>query len=159
MPTVRIHVTAEDRMLALKARKAKYRSSPKVIAKELEYSSRPEVKAAMYRRTLAWSRDPRNSEKKAIGKRRLNLMDKYGITLQDYDSLLASQNSVCASCLGVNKSGRRLAVDHNHDTGAVRGLLCIDCNLALGLLKDSPEITGRMAEYIRKHTPVEAEKI
>lgn len=50
------------------------------------------------------------------------------ITPEDYINLLERQHGVCAICGGVSPKGHRLAVDHNHDTGYVRGLLCYRCN-------------------------------
>ena len=57
---------------------------------------------------------------------------KYGITIPEYEHILALQGGICAICGGVNASGRRLSVDHNHVTGFIRGLLCDACNTALG---------------------------
>jgi hypothetical protein len=58
----------------------------------------------------------------------------YGITVEDYDRLLAEQSGVCARC--ENSPGQlRLAVDHDHETGEVRGLLCGPCNTYLGRLE------------------------
>lgn len=61
------------------------------------------------------------------------LKHKYGITLSEYNSLLEKQNYVCAICK--QKRGAVLAVDHCHDTGKVRGLLCRLCNTSLGIFK------------------------
>jgi len=63
----------------------------------------------------------------------------YGISLQDYNSMLIKQNYKCAICnqkpLDVGR--KKLAVDHCHDTGVIRGLLCSNCNSALGSMKDN----------------------
>ncbi|NBU34381.1 hypothetical protein EBS40_07195 [bacterium] len=59
----------------------------------------------------------------------------YGITLEQYDELLESQGGVCAICREMCVSGRRLCVDHDHDTGKVRGLLCGRCNFGIGSLR------------------------
>jgi len=69
---------------------------------------------------------------------------KFGITAEDYASLLAAQGGVCAIC-GSPPNGRALAVDHDHATGAVRGLLCDGCNLGLGHIEAHIE---RAAAYI-----------
>lgn len=73
----------------------------------------------------------------------------YGMTVEKYNSLLESQGGVCAICKDTCSSGRRLGVDHNHDTGEVRGLLCNNCNRTLGLLKDNPDIFLRAADYLQ----------
>ena len=73
--------------------------------------------------------------------------------LVKYDELFAKQNGCCAVC-GRNKSmfDRELSIDHNHETKEVRGLLCNDCNHALGLLKadSGPDFARRALEYIEK---------
>lgn len=51
--------------------------------------------------------------------------------------MLVQHNNVCAICLGINKNGWRLAVDHDHKTGKIRGLLCGNCNRGIGHLKES----------------------
>lgn len=77
------------------------------------------------------------------------LMKTYGIDMDHYDQLLAAQEGVCAIC-GAEEDdmGRALAVDHNHSTGEVRGLLCTACNQAVGRFGDSAERFRRAAEYL-----------
>ena len=65
--------------------------------------------------------------------RKYNLK-RYGLTLEDYISLLNSQGNKCAICGG--SDSRALNVDHDHQTGRIRGLLCTKCNTALGLLDE-----------------------
>ena len=69
--------------------------------------------------------------------RECNLKKFYGITLEDYNRMFAEQNGCCAMC-GRHQSEfkRRLAVDHDHKTSKVRGLLCTGCNVKLGVLED-----------------------
>jgi hypothetical protein len=69
-----------------------------------------------------------------------SLRSQYGITESEYLDILSSQNGACAICgTSESNSTKRFAVDHNHDTGEVRGVLCSSCNLGLGNLGDSPE--------------------
>lgn len=63
------------------------------------------------------------------------LRNRFGITLEQYDEMFENQNGVCAICGEINIDGRRLAVDHNHETGKIRGLLCTGCNTRLGILE------------------------
>ncbi|MFI8815745.1 MULTISPECIES: endonuclease VII domain-containing protein [unclassified Streptomyces] len=82
-----------------------------------------------------------------------HLRRKFGITIADYTGLLEAQGGKCAICEKraeevIDKVSRRLAVDHCHDTGKVRGLLCRVCNTAIGQLQDDPEIIMRAAIYV-----------
>ena len=90
-------------------------------------------------------------------------LKKYGITLEDYDRMYESQNGVCAICLKPETTKdrwrrggiKRLAVDHDHETGAVRGLLCDRCNKALGCFRDDPELVRAALDYLISYAPDE----
>ena len=68
---------------------------------------------------------------------------RYGITLIDYQKMFAQQNGLCAIC----SREKSLHVDHNHETGAVRHLLCADCNKGIGLLRSS-HVLRQAATYL-----------
>lgn len=72
----------------------------------------------------------------------------YGMLPDDYESLLRSQNGVCAICRQEPVPGKRLAVDHCHNTGIVRGLLCTNCNIGIGNLADNPARVRAAAQYL-----------
>lgn len=77
----------------------------------------------------------------------------YGITIEDYEKMLFLQGGGCAICGSStpnSKRAKRFSIDHCHKTGAVRGLLCMQCNMAVGLLGDDPELCNKAAEYLRK---------
>lgn len=79
----------------------------------------------------------REHKRTSIAHRKYNLKNSYGLTLEKYDEILTSQKNVCAICGRSEKEENQfkklpLAVDHNHITGQVRGLLCGDCNRAIG---------------------------
>lgn len=73
---------------------------------------------------------------------------KYGLTPLGYDALLESQGGACAICGSACPSGKRLAVDHCHNTGTVRGLLCARCNPGIGMFKDQPDLLLVAVEYL-----------
>ena len=74
---------------------------------------------------------------------------KYGISIQEYDELLASQNGCCKICGTDTPNGQgRFVIDHNHATGEVRGLLCSTCNTGLGNFFDNPEFLKKAATYL-----------
>ena len=80
---------------------------------------------------------------------------KLGIDLATYAEMFDSQGGVCAICLGQEKKRRNgrvvaLAVDHNHSTGQVRGLLCHKCNSGLGAFCDDLLLVERAASYLQK---------
>ncbi len=80
--------------------------------------------------------------------RRSYQLRKFGITSIEYDEILKRQNNVCAICNKISESGRRLAVDHDHDSGMVRGLLCGKCNRGIGLFDDNPETLEKAISYL-----------
>lgn len=73
---------------------------------------------------------------------------KYGITAADYFAMLSAQGGNCALCLLPPETKRRLAVDHDHITGKVRGLLCTKCNSALERFDSVPEFFQRASAYL-----------
>jgi len=78
------------------------------------------------------------------------LAKKYNISFEQYTQILKNQNYSCAICgKHRNNCKKAFAVDHNHKTKQIRGLLCQQCNTALGLLKDNPKILIRAIKYLR----------
>lgn len=99
-----------------------------------------------------------NPERASAARRKSNLAKNYGITLAEYDALLRQQGGVCAICGKdePNAHGRtgkqfRLSVDHCHESGRVRGLLCQKCNRAIGLLGDDPVLMRKAISYLLRH--------
>ena len=74
----------------------------------------------------------------------------YGIGLEKYNSLLSEQSGVCAICKNECVSGKKLAVDHDHYTGEVRGLLCCKCNRGLGNFGDNIDLLKSAVLYLEK---------
>jgi hypothetical protein len=92
-----------------------------------------------------------------LKQRRGNLKKNFGITIEQYNVLFETQNGKCAICglehNGYARSGRKqnFAVDDCHQTGRVRGLLCGNCNLGIGNLRDNPDILRAAAAYLERH--------
>ncbi|MGQ0824388.1 MAG: endonuclease VII domain-containing protein [Actinomycetota bacterium] len=84
------------------------------------------------------------SGKKKLSDRKSHLKRKYGLTLDDFDLMLAAQGGGCAIC------GERNAdnVDHNHTTGVVRGILCFNCNAAIGQLGEDSNRLAAAISYL-----------
>lgn len=110
--------------------------------KVVEY--RVKNKDRLYAKTAKWKKE--NPDKLRIIERRRLLKRKYGLTLEDFDRLLLAQSNSCAICFIETK----LVVDHNHETGEIRGLLCNDCNRNLIAQRNDPEIFLRAAEYLKR---------
>ena len=81
---------------------------------------------------------------RAIRGRQDHLMRQYGLTEAERDELIAGQGGVCCICLAALPEH----VDHCHETGRVRGVLCFSCNAALGQFKDRPDVIRRAATYV-----------
>ncbi len=86
------------------------------------------------------------------------LLAKYAISLEQYNKMLEAQNGKCAICRSyesrILKNSTKpdsLSVDHDHESGANRGLLCHNCNTGLGKFKDNPELLQVASEYLNKH--------
>jgi hypothetical protein len=79
------------------------------------------------------------------------LKRNYNITFEEYNKLFAEQEGKCAIC-GVHQNDlkKKLSVDHNHETGEIRGLLCNSCNLSLGHAKEDTKILLKMIDYLNK---------
>jgi phage FluMu protein Com len=95
-----------------------------------------------------WLSDPANLK----AKRERAAQQKYGLTADDLVAMLDQQDHLCAICRQPHVGkGTRLHVDHNHQTGKVRALLCSRCNTMLGLASESPERLELAAAYLRHH--------
>lgn len=78
-----------------------------------------------------------------------HLRKKYGITIEDFERMLAKQDGLCAICGQVPKD--TMDVDHDHATGKVRALLCHGCNVGLGAFGESQATMSAAIEYLRGH--------
>jgi Recombination endonuclease VII len=80
---------------------------------------------------------------------------KYGLTKVEVLALIAAQDSKCAIC-GVDVSVK-FAIDHDHKTMAIRGILCRTCNTGMGMLKDSAQVLLKAYEYLCRHDSKETQ--
>ncbi len=93
---------------------------------------------------------PIKAEKRKQQNRESRYKLKYGITLAEYESMFNAQHGMCAICKLPQE--RLLVVDHDHNTGHVRGLLCHPCNVALGLFNDSTDRLLIAVDYLKRNT-------
>lgn len=131
-------------------RKCKPCASAATIKWQRENREKHEEKRKRYRENMT-------PEERSREMRRDNLRQKYNISLEDYDRMLDEHGGVCAICGNPERSVRAgkpvpLAVDHDHATGAVRGLLCHGCNTGIGHLRDDTGLLRSAIEYLERHT-------
>ena len=94
----------------------------------------------------SWRR--RHPKKSCEIRRRSRIKHAYGLSGGEFDRLLTRQSNQCAVC---KSPLTKPCVDHDHRTGKVRGLVCRDCNLAVGHFKDDPERMRKAIRYLQKH--------
>ena len=116
-----------------------------------EYNNaRPEKMKANAKKRYA-----ENKERDPLYARRVNIQQKYGISQEEYETMLSAQHGNCAICnrhgnvLHANGRPQALAIDHDHETGAIRGLLCSLCNQGLGSFQDNGEFLLNAARYLK----------
>lgn len=98
------------------------------------------------------NRTPETKALRATKQMNSHLRLKYGISVEQYNEMLDSQNGCCLICnKNQNTLNRRLAVDHCHKTGKVRGLLCAACNTSLGHLEEDIDRMTRLINYVELH--------
>jgi hypothetical protein len=105
---------------------------------------------------------PKKENPTWLGYKRRWLMFKYNMAYMEYENILESQGNSCAICGTINPAGEGVAndrlvsfaVDHDHETGKVRGLLCNLCNRALGFLQDKVSVLESATRYLKRHKGV-----
>lgn len=129
----------------------KYQNDPSPLSEE---------ELARSRSYHAANRDDRNARAKSVRdanpdrERNRKLIQRFGITVAEYDDMHDAQNGLCKVCGNPEELDRRLAVDHNHQTGKVRGLLCFKCNVILGHIeKTGLAMIAKVLDYLDEEQP------
>src|ERR1700740_3210055 len=122
---------AKDHPEKVKLARNKWRAKPGSKEKELKAS-------------IAWQKN--HPEQFKRNNLRFQLKSLYGIFIEEFESLKEKQNGLCAICKLEPK--RRLDVDHDHETGKVRELLCSNCNTIIGLAQENPDILPAVINYL-----------
>jgi Autographiviridae endonuclease VII len=130
--------------------KAKHRLNPEKGRESSKrwYYSKPENRQRSIDKAREWQ--AKHKDRDTERKFKYNLQRNYGLAYEDYCRMAEEQNGLCAIC--EQPPYRNFDVDHNHQTGVVRQLLCSNCNTALGLLKDNPDILRKAAVYLEQHS-------
>jgi hypothetical protein len=100
------------------------------------------------RRRQSMDRWRQANPQRYIAAQRAYKLRSYGLTVEQYEAMLQRQGEVCAVCGEGEVGGWDLAVDHDHRTGHVRGLLCRRCNVGIGLLRDDPQLLAAATRYL-----------
>jgi hypothetical protein len=139
----------QDNRAKISLRQKKYREEHKAEASLYNKQYRQEHKAGKAG-AAAYQKQYRQKHKAKA--RHGNLVRKYGIGLKEYDELFITQEGCCAIC-GTHQTelSRALVVDHNHETGEIRGLLCHKCNLTLGYVNDNIRVLVNAIKYLEKN--------
>ena len=127
----------QKRLLAARKRNTKWRMKPE---------SQIKIKNA------------RSKPKNRLKDKNRELLLDFGISLEEFNKMLLQQNNCCDICkihideyIEIQKTYKYFAVDHNHQTGKIRGLLCSPCNLAFGRIEKIPNAVANISDYINKH--------
>lgn len=116
-------------------------------AKGKKASSSKDPEFAQKRRRYVDRYRAKHPDRIKAADRKQSLRRKFDISVEYYDALLLAQNGICKIC-GREPGERLLAVDHCHTTGVVRGLLCGQCNVALGMFGDDIKLLQAAIEYL-----------
>lgn len=84
----------------------------------------------------------------------IQIKHRYGLTLEQYEQIVANQDGKCAICRVDNSQSfgkEKLCIDHSHSTGKVRGILCHKCNLILGFANDDPTLLRAAVDYLERN--------
>lgn len=123
-----------------------------------KYRQQPHVKA----HTSGYNKARRQKDPKATKERdrKYTLMRYWGLTPIQFEELLKKHNSQCGICKKKDRSSDKkpLVIDHDHATGAIRGLLCDNCNRGIGLLQDSKEILQAAIAYLQQTSETQDKK-
>jgi len=103
-----------------------------------------------HRKRLRLYRRGRRDKKVREAEYLWRMRKEHGISSSEYKKMVDLQQNRCKIC-NTEQEGRRLYLDHDHSTKAIRSLLCHKCNSILGFAKDSPELLEDAAAYLRKH--------
>lgn len=149
------HKNKEKQLEYQKKWRAKRKADPELLAKAREYqrnyqriwNNKPENRAKSRKASLAHYYKNRKANCDASHWR--NVKRRYGITKEQYEQIIAVQGGGCALCgIPVQSSGKRLSIDHCHNSTVVRGVLCEPCNVLLGSVDAKPGWIEKVQDYL-----------
>lgn len=109
-----------------------------------------ENKEEIYKKTKAYKQTD-SGKISSLKSRRKHQLKKYDLSPEQYNEMLTAQLSGCSICdKTIMEMGKLLVVDHNHNTGKVRKLLCNSCNTAIGLFYENPDLLRKAIDYLHQ---------
>jgi len=140
---------AEARKNQKLAAQRRYREKNRELMREKSKHYRLINRETCIERTKKWQRENPDKAKDTVYRR------KYGISLSEYQNMVAKRNGRCDICFEV----KPLVIDHCHENGDIRGLLCDRCNVGIGCLEDNQERLISAAKYIAGHAKLSADQL
>lgn len=128
------------------------RNRERLLAREAErYRESAELRAKKSARAKRWAKE--NPEEYKARQKKSWVKLKYGLTVEEYDSIMAQGCAICGIKEGEKQMGRKkiLCLDHDHSNGQIRDALCHECNVAIGSMGDDPSRLRAAARYLEKH--------
>lgn len=150
-------MTTEEQKRSNRERQNKYRKNHRelVLKRSREYQQlrRKQNPEQAKEHNKIFGKKYRDSHKEDEKKRleSYRLLRKYGLSVEERDKILESQNYKCAICGKLSTPNKKLHVDHNHKTNQVRELLCFSCNSIIGLSHENIETLQSIINYLNKH--------
>ncbi len=132
-----------------KGKKVEFIYKPKCKACEIQKSKNEYHSLSIEERQN--TRKVRHDKLGFRGRKNYKLRHLFGISIDEYEEMVEKQNNLCFICSNPPQNGLSLGVDHNHNTGKIRKLLCVNCNTMIGHSKEDVTILERTIEYIKSH--------
>jgi Recombination endonuclease VII len=145
-PKEKIKRSSREYMARRRAKDPEFREKQRQATMAWREANRDELNAELRRKYA--TDDEFRARKNAISaaSKRKRTLERHGLSLEDYEAMLARQHGACGICeISFQRTPR---IDHCHVTGLVRGLLCNNCNLAIGNLKDNPIFAYKAGGYL-----------
>lgn len=129
-----------------KAYRKAYRHRPEVKDRDRAYQKaylqRPEIIERMKINARAYHQRPEVKERR--------LQRTYGLTTEAFESMLIGQGSACAICNSSDWGPKGPVIDHDHESGVIRGIICHRCNIGIGMFDDNPKLLQNATMYLEK---------
>ena len=148
----RVCFSCQEKELSLTPKEGEFKTVEERRAYRRQWAANNRDKVSSYAEKHNWfSLTDEQRERKSKKAKIRHLERKYGMTQADWDAMYAAQGGVCAICKVPGRVGKhgKLAVDHCHATGRVRGLLCTPCNVSIGILGETPEQWEVVLKYLK----------